>query len=277
MKNRLKLNDKLDNRYANGAGKYQQEQYQKRIEAYNLNPIHCLHCSQAIVYQDFVSNRGKSKFCSRSCSATFNNNQRKQNRPPTLKKRIYKRYVSKNIKTCACTCCGVEFESPHIKKTCSDLCATQLKKEGGRKGGLISASRQIKRSKNEIYFYELCKLNFFNVLHNEPMFNGWDADIILPDFKIAILWNGAWHYKQITKQHSILQVQNRDRIKVNVIKEAGYIPIIIKDLGKFNKKFVESEFAEFCKTIPEAGFEPARHEAVRYERTEIPDFSHSGI
>lgn len=87
MKNRLKLNDKLDNRYANGAGKYQQEQYQKRIEAYNLNPRHCLHCSQAIVYRDFVSNRGKSKFCSRSCSATFNNNQRKQNRPPTLKKK----------------------------------------------------------------------------------------------------------------------------------------------------------------------------------------------
>ena len=36
------------------------------------------------------------------------------------------------------------------------------------------------------------------------MFNGWDADVILPDLKIAIMWNGIWHYKQVRKNHNVL-------------------------------------------------------------------------
>ena len=32
------------------------------------------------------------------------------------------------------------------------------------------------------------------------IFNGWDADIILTDLKIAILWNGKWHYEKLTKK-----------------------------------------------------------------------------
>ena len=38
------------------------------------------------------------------------------------------------------------------------------------------------------------------------MFNGWDADIILPDYKIAILYNGKWHYEEISKQVSLIQI-----------------------------------------------------------------------
>lgn len=38
------------------------------------------------------------------------------------------------------------------------------------------------------------------------MFNGWDADIIIEDLKIAILWNGKWHYEKITEKHSVSQV-----------------------------------------------------------------------
>lgn len=49
------------------------------------------------------------------------------------------------------------------------------------------------------------------------MFNGWDADIIIPNIKVAVLWNGKWHYEQIKKGHSVKQVQNRDKIKLKEI------------------------------------------------------------
>ena len=48
-------------------------------------------------------------------------------------------------------------------------------------------------------FCKLCEQEFKDVLHNEPIFNNWDADIILKEYKIAVLWNGIWHYKKITK------------------------------------------------------------------------------
>ena len=83
------------------------------------------------------------------------------------------------------------------------------------------------------------------------MFNGWDADIILSDYKIAILYNGKWHYEEISKQVSLIQIQNRDKIKENEIRKCGYIPYnIIKDLNKFNKTFVEEQFNLFLEYIP---------------------------
>ena len=74
------------------------------------------------------------------------------------------------------------------------------------------------------------------------MFNGWDADVIIEEHKIAVLWNGIWHYKKIAKKHSLIQVINRDLIKTKEIINCGYEPYVIKDLGKFNKSFVENEF-----------------------------------
>lgn len=115
----------------------------------------------------------------------------------------------------------------------------------GKKSAAIQSEKR--RSKNEIEFCTLCENNFKNVLHNQPIFNGWDADIILEDYKIAILWNGAWHYKKITKKHSVKQVQNRDKIKIKEIINKGYKPYIIKDMGKYNKSFVENEFNKFRK------------------------------
>ena len=41
------------------------------------------------------------------------------------------------------------------------------------------------------------------------------------------------------------QVKNRDKIKIKEIADAGWVPYIIKDMGKFNKKFVRNKFEEF--------------------------------
>lgn len=120
---------------------------------------------------------------------------------------------------------------------------------GGCKG--IQHQGDLRRSKNEIEFCKLCEEYFDNVKHNESIFNGWDADIIIEDIKFAVLWNGPWHYKQITKSHSVKQTQNRDKIKIKEIEECGWTPYIIKDMGKANKDFVKEKFDEFLKYLKE--------------------------
>ena len=52
-------------------------------------------------------------------------------------------------------------------------------------------------------------------------------------------------YEEISKKVSLKQIQNRDHIKIEEIKKCNYIPYIIKDVNKFNKKFVEEQFEIF--------------------------------
>lgn len=139
-----------------------------------------------------------------------------------------------------CPVCGKIFLTlkKDKKKICSEICLKLIYK----KAGLKSVESQNRRSKNEICFAELCEKNFKNIGLNEQMFNGWDADVILKDQKLAILWNGNWHHKKISREHSLEQVQNRDRIKIKEILKLGYTPYIINDYGKYNKEFVENEY-----------------------------------
>jgi len=106
-----------------------------------------------------------------------------------------------------------------------------------------------RRSKNEVYFADLCKERFSNVETNKPLFNGWDADVIIHDRKIAVLWNGIWHRKKIKSNHSVAQVKNRDKIKMNEIVSCGYTPYIVEDDGKESVEFVETEFNKFLLTL----------------------------
>lgn len=195
------------------------------------------------------------KNCSRSCA-----NSRLLTNETKLK--ISNSLLNYKIKTCKV--CGKEYtldknEFPNATKhVCSMECRKYylshksdfLSDEAILKlsqAGLKSANIQsnLRRSKNEIMFYEKCKLYFNNVEHNKPIFNGWDADVIIHDIKYAILWNGKWHYEKITKKHSVQQIQNRDKIKINEIIKFGYTPYIIKDMGKVNKNFVDEQFKIF--------------------------------
>ncbi len=156
-----------------------------------------------------------------------------------------------------CDFCKESFQPNFgIQKMCSLNCVKKNEqmqeykdnaKLNGRKGGLISAQKQNRRSKNEIYFSELCEQHFGKdlVTTNEKFFDGWDADVIIHSIKVAVLWNGSWHYKKITRKHSLEQVQTRDYLKNKIIEKYGYSPYTIMDLGKFNRKFVEQEFEIF--------------------------------
>ena len=154
-----------------------------------------------------------------------------------------------------CNYCGIELIKKKSKVRETNFCSNShkskyhnpLNREKLIQSGIKSSQLQNNRSKNEIYFAELCKEIFNDVTTNEPIFNGWDSDVIIHDLKVAVLWNGKWHYEKITKEHSVKQVQNRDYIKIKEIENKGYLPYIIKDMGKYNKKFVEKQFASFLK------------------------------
>ena len=223
---------------------------------------------------------GSGRFCSKECARSFStkksHNQFKEVKCIKCGKNIL---VGKRASAEVCICedcktlyekynhtciiCGKEFNGRH-RKTCSDKCHNEYLKnrklylsnesikklsETARKN--IYKQNNLRRSKNEIEFCKLCENYFNNVEHNKPIFNGWDADIIINDIKYAILWNDKWHYEQISKKQSLLQIQNRDKIKIEEIKKCNYIPYIIKDMGSYNLEFVKEKFNEFINYLKE--------------------------
>ena len=208
-------------------------------------------CCNKPVYKKY----GSGRFCSKTCASI-------RKHPPEQRKKVSEtlklrnsygkslRIKEYNKNPNFCKNCGTPLSyEKRDNSTCCPECYKSFIKECGRMGGITSAHSQKRRSKNEIYFYDLCKEKFKQVLHNEPIFNNWDADIIIEDYKIAVLWNGIWHYKQISKSQSLAQVQSRDKIKITQIIDCKYIPYIIKDLGKYDKKFVEQEFNKFMEYV----------------------------
>jgi hypothetical protein len=153
-----------------------------------------------------------------------------------------------------CRTCQTEFKPRFASiQYCSIKCSQAIwntdeyknkAKINGQNGGKISAQKQSRRSQNEIYFSELC-LEYFTITTNETFFDGWDADVIIHSDKMAVLWNGIWHYKQISKTQSLKQVQARDKVKTAIIEKKGYAPFVIVDMGKHDKNFVDQEFAAF--------------------------------
>lgn len=195
-------------------------------------------------------------YCSRSCA---NSREHSEETKQKIKKTLldFNEFTRKKYK---CFYCGKEFEDWRVRKFCSKKCSMKWRNENDLewinnsreraiKGGRKSVLSQNRRSKNEIDFANLCSSIFKNIRFNEPIFNGWDADIILDDYKLAILWDGNWHHKQIGIKHSLSQVQNRDRLRIKEIEKFGYKPYIIKDYGKYNKEFVKNEFEKLKEYI----------------------------
>lgn len=205
--------------------------------------MNCEYCS---VEHD--GSYGSGRFCNPKCARGFaTRSKRKEINEKVSKTLTLDPYVK------SCPQCSTKFETKKkVQKFCSPSCSiTYYMTKGdravnmGRKSAYVQ--RQSRRSKNEAMFASLCEAHFENVLCNEPMFNGWDADVILPDLKVAVHWNGPWHYKKLTKQHSVKQVQNRDKLKSVNVERAGYNNYVIRDDGKHNPSFVKEEFEKFLR------------------------------
>ena len=125
----------------------------------------------------------------------------------------------------------------------------EIEIEKARRGGLKSSQIRNVRSENETHFANLIiqLIGKDKVLLNEPMFNGFDADIIIPDIKLAILWNGAFHYKKCGETHDPEKAIERDNKKIELIKSYGYKVYVVKDLKSGKSKFVKEQFMIFVE------------------------------
>jgi len=243
---------------------------------------------------DIKKNESGNFFCSRACSATYTNlhrvlpptknkdckcidcgsttsvNERmdpkkarcstckEERKQLTRKTRPTKDGQRSRIGPEECEMCGIALGTTVGPAARFCLDCHKIKQ---RQAGLTSAKTQAqtRRSKNEIAFAELCQQYFKSVECNAAIFESeqgdkWDADVIVHDHKIAVLWNGAWHHKKIKEKHSVLQVQTRDKIKQAVIRANGYTPYVIDDLGESSKEkdrkvLVEAEWKKFLEFV----------------------------
>lgn len=238
--------------------------------------INCKTCG-IIIYIKLCLLNKNGNFCSQSCSAIEHNKQRGISAYTTKGKTreiVCQRCGNDDVvsihKKLICNICSknrrkIKRAEFFIDKKCIKCDNLFRTKEGKycnkcrlivmQASGSKVASKQFaaKRSKNEIYFAELCKGKFSVVKENERIFDGWDADVIIEDIKTAVLWNGLWHFQKITKKHSVLQVQSRDKIKIDKIKSCGYTPYVIEDRGRHNKMFVEEQFHIFLEWVQQRG------------------------
>lgn len=173
------------------------------------------------------------KFCSRKCANSIGGKSSlgiSRKRPTKIKQ----------IKICLL--CDSEANSINSKY------CLKHKHEALSKAGRASAQKQskLRRSSNEIEFGNLCYQHFKSVRLNESIFNGWDADVIIDDIKVAILWNGKYW-------HSNKQTKNRDAIKIAEIIKLGYAPLVIIDPAKKNSKFVYEQFQKLLREWSNGG------------------------
>lgn len=163
-----------------------------------------------------------------------------------------------------CTWCLNNYNVKHRKQTfCSKKCSTnnllkdpEVNKERGRIGGNKSMLTLCRRSKGEIDFANLC-IDYFgneNIICNQLFFkdknnNLWDADIIITHLKIAVLYNGVFHYKKVYKDQKLERMIAKDRLKEKIIIQNGYTYYIVKDLKSYNKKFVIDQFNLFIHKL----------------------------
>jgi hypothetical protein len=207
----------------------------------------CPKCNSDFEVVTGRSGKGGRRYCSVLCSNSKKMSDSTKAKIANTISTNHPRYSE--LKTCLF--CKKEFISTRKHtRNCSRSCA--MKEVGNRPEQIknrrerMNLNRPVhilnKRSKNEILFFELCSIYFKSVRSNAPIFNGWDADVIIDDHLLAVMWNGKWHYEKLRSKHSVSQVQNRDRLKQIQIKECGYIPYVIKDLGSHNPLFVKNQF-----------------------------------
>lgn len=221
------------------------------------------------------------KFCTRSCNISFQNKHRNTSFRLDLKhakcvKCHQELYIKKqqSPNKAKCQQCKLTFIKRYVSKTktCSDCqqlfttkngkfclqCLKIRRMDAGRKSAALQALTR--RSWSEIELGKLCQVRFSHVSFNDPIFPNdpptkthWDADILIHEYRVAILWNGPWHYRKLRFKHNVEQVQQRDQIKINRIIAAGWHPLIIKDeqgqkdLNKIRTAF--DEIIALCSRI----------------------------
>lgn len=172
--------------------------------------IPCLLCGRLTDRTPSELNKVKNTFCCSSHSAKYYNSFR-------IKPKIIKIKIQKTINKCLC--CHKETLN---KKYCSGACRNKLNNPN------IKGSK----SKAEKILIEQLKFNFpqFSIIENDrKILNGLELDVYIPELKLAIEWNGIFHYEPIHGLNQLEKIQHKDGKKIELCKSLGIELIIICD------------------------------------------------
>lgn len=200
--------------------------------------------------------------CSQQCANKINIHRSEETRKKvseTLKRKYAEGIIIhprplKNKAPYICSFCSKEFISKKKRSTCSKECYKNLLPSIGRKGGRVTSSLEFhkrNRSSNEKMFFTKIKEIYPDAIANKRLFDGWDADIIIPSQKLAIHWNGVWHYKSVMGNELLERVQQKDKLRYEAIEKHGYKNYIIQDLGPMNEEKVTKEYVDFLQNVKE--------------------------
>lgn len=80
------------------------------------------------------------------------------------------------------------------------------------------------------------------------MLDGLEADIAIPELKLAIEWNGIVHFKPIYGRSKLARIRQKDAEKQKIANDKDINLIIIPDLVSTKSK-VQEAFVEISKII----------------------------
>lgn len=83
--------------------------------------------------------------------------------------------------------------------------------------------------------------------NDRTILKGLELDVYIQKLKLAIEWNGIFHYKDI-KGNVLEKIQIKDKFKVEKCKELGIELIVIEDLTS-NPKFIDIQIEKIIGVI----------------------------
>lgn len=217
----------------------------KRIKKYYQNPDICATCKIGLTYEQHIA---QQKFCSRSCSAKYNNQKRKRTSQTKTKIKVGVRkslermgyYPYTKVYLNACEICNKNFYWRSIKRTCCKKCKGKLlsKINLEREYSGFSHSRKIQYngyvlgSPYELDFAKL--LDEMNIDWIRPKYLTYELDgksrKYYPDF---LLENGIY----IDTKNDYLQ--NKDQPKLKAASKQNNIDLLVFGPEGITKENIE--------------------------------------
>jgi hypothetical protein len=210
------------------------EYHIKKTGEYNKSPINCLYCKQLIPYEQAWNNHFKIRFCNNKCSAHFYN-------PKTVKP-VKEKINRRQLFICPC---GKQLDLPKSRaakrKFCSGSCRNKVTNQN------IKGSR----SKAEQQLEEQLKLNFptWDIIFNDrAILNGLELDVYIPHLKLAIEWNGVFHFKNIHGDDALNRTFIKDQQKQDECKRLGISLLVICDRTS-HKRFIKETITSLVEKL----------------------------
>lgn len=179
------------------------------------NQATCQECGKPFSRCKSELAKSKRAFCSAHCSATFYNRERYgalwASRPIPAPKQP----KPKN----QCKSCGQETTNVSY---CNGTCRNRALNP------LINGSRS-KAEKTLVPALKAAYPLWTIEENNRTILNGLELDVYIPEIKLAIEWNGVFHYEPIHGKGHLERITQKDGRKIELCKELGIELIVICD------------------------------------------------